>query len=123
MIMDNASIHHVENVVDLIENQIGARLLFLPSYSPDLNPVEEVFSQFKTTMKQNDTLFQSCTAPRVFLAMAFNMVTQDNCNSYITHAGYQSTICPYYTTHVHDNHLLHEQTYIMYKQCQFLNNY
>lgn len=43
--MDNALIHHVENVTDLIENQSGARLLFLPPYSPDLNPIEEVSSK------------------------------------------------------------------------------
>ena len=38
IIMDNASIHHIEQVVDMIEDQLGARLLFLPPYSPDLNP-------------------------------------------------------------------------------------
>ena len=89
LIMDNASIHHVDSVTDLIENQIGARLLFLPPYSPDLNPVEEVFSQIKAIMKQNDALFQSCTAPRVLLTMAFGIVTKEDCSSYITHSGYQ----------------------------------
>ena len=43
VIMDNASIHHTEGVADLIENQAGARLIYLPPYSPDLNPAEEVF--------------------------------------------------------------------------------
>ena len=47
IIMDNTSIHHVEQVVDMIEDQIGAHLLFLPPYSPDLNPAEEVFGQVK----------------------------------------------------------------------------
>lgn len=47
VIMDNALIHHVENVTDLIENQSETRLLFLPSYSPDLNPIEEVSSKSK----------------------------------------------------------------------------
>ena len=50
VIMDNASIHHVQSIVDLIENQAGARLLFLPPYSPDLNPTEEVFSKIKGIM-------------------------------------------------------------------------
>ena len=40
VIMDNTSIYHVETIVGLIENQIGACLHFLPPYSPDLNPVE-----------------------------------------------------------------------------------
>ena len=42
IVMDNASIHHTQGVINLIENQAGARLVFLPPYSPDLNPAEEV---------------------------------------------------------------------------------
>ena len=52
VIMDNASIHHVEGVRDLIEVQAGAKLLFLSPYSPDLMPVEDIFSQVKSLMKQ-----------------------------------------------------------------------
>ena len=88
VIMDNASIHHVEGVIDLIENQVGARLLFLPPYSPDLNPVEEVFSKVKALMKQNDNLFQACSDTRVLLTMAFGMVTKQDCISFITHSGF-----------------------------------
>ena len=61
VIMDIASIHHVTGIADLIENQAGACLLFLPPYFPDLNPLEEVFSQVKSIMKQNDCLFQVTT--------------------------------------------------------------
>ena len=57
VIMDNASIHHVEEVRDLIEVQAGAKLLFLPPYSPDLMPVEGIFSQVKNLMKQNHQFF------------------------------------------------------------------
>lgn len=71
IIMDNASIHHVEGVRDLIENQAKARLIFLPPYSPDLNPLEEVFSQIKTIMKENFQLFETCSATKALLAMAF----------------------------------------------------
>lgn len=88
VIMDNASIHHVDSVTDLIQNQAGARLLFLPPYSPDLNPLEEVFSQVKAIMKQNDHLFQVTTIPRIILAIAFGMVTKEHCHSYISHSGY-----------------------------------
>lgn len=91
VILDNASIHHVENVVDLIENQFGARLLFLPPYSPDLNPLEEVFAQVKTIMKKNCTLFQSFSFPRVLLTAAFSMVTAQDCKSYVIHSGYLPT--------------------------------
>ena len=88
VIMDNASIHHVDGVVHLIENQAGARLLFLPPYSPDLNPLEEVFSQVKAIMKQNDQLFQVTTVPRALLTMAFGMVTDEQCKSYAADSGY-----------------------------------
>ena len=59
VIMDNATIHHVDQVVDLVEKQAGAKLCFLPPYSPDLNPAEGVFSQVKSIMKQNDQMFPS----------------------------------------------------------------
>lgn len=88
VVMDNASIHHVEGIKDLIENQANARLIFLPPYSPDLNPLEEVFSQVKNIMKENFQIFESSSAPRALLAMMFGMVTQDNCLSYIKHSGY-----------------------------------
>ncbi len=83
--MDNASIHHTEGVTDLIETQAGARLIFLPPYSPDLNPAEEVFSQVKSVMNQ---LFQVTRMPRVLLAMAFSMVTREDCLQFISHSGY-----------------------------------
>ena len=87
VIMDNASIHHVDRVQSLID-QVGAKILFLPPYSPDLNPCEEVFSQVKGILKQNDDLFQVCKSPRVFLCLAFRMVTREDCQSYISHSGY-----------------------------------
>lgn len=52
VIMDNASIHHVCEVKDLIVNQAGARLCYLPPYSPDLMPAEGVLSQVKSIMKR-----------------------------------------------------------------------
>ena len=87
VIMNNASIHHVDRVQSLIEDQVGAKILFLPPYSPDLNPCEEVFSQVKGILKQNDDLFQVCKSPRVFLCLAFSMVTREDCQSYISHSG------------------------------------
>ena len=56
--MDNASIHHVDEVTDLIEIQTNARLCFLPPYSPDLMPAEQVFSKVKTIIKEDTHLYQ-----------------------------------------------------------------
>ena len=88
VIMDNCSIHHVAPVVHLIEMVAQAKLVFLPPYSPDLMPLEEVFSKVKGVMKANDKVFQVCTAPRAMLAMAFGMVTPEDGVGYIRHSGY-----------------------------------
>uniref|UniRef100_A0A1X7UKH8 Tc1-like transposase DDE domain-containing protein n=1 Tax=Amphimedon queenslandica TaxID=400682 RepID=A0A1X7UKH8_AMPQE len=53
--MDNASIHHVDEVIDKIEST-GAIVQFLPPYSPDLNPIEEAFSKVKANLKKNESL-------------------------------------------------------------------
>lgn len=87
VIMDNASIHHIEEVVSTIEG-VGALVKFLPPYSPDLNPVEEVFAQVKHWIRLNDTAFQATQNPRILIAMAFGEVTQENCMSYIKDSGY-----------------------------------
>ena len=65
VIMDNASIHHTENNVQLIENT-GAKLLFLPPYSPDLNPLEPVFSKVKAILQENEALLQVCSLTRSY---------------------------------------------------------
>lgn len=70
VIMDNASIHHVQSIVDLIENQAGARLIFLPPYSPDLNPAEEVFSKVKGIMKQNNDIFETTSFPNARITVS-----------------------------------------------------
>ena len=87
VIMDNASIHHVDTNIDLIES-VGAKVIFLPPYSPDLNPLETVFHKVKVIMKENDKIFQASSAPRALLAMAFGMVTEQDCFEFSKHCGY-----------------------------------
>ena len=88
VIMDNASIHPVQEVVDLIETRAGARRCFLPPYSPDMMPAEGVFSQVKSLLKQNHERFQICSDPRIYLALAFGMITPEDCNGHIMNCGY-----------------------------------
>jgi len=53
VILDNLGSHKSEAVRDAIKS-VGARLLFLPPYSPDLNPIEQVFSKLKhSSVKQS----------------------------------------------------------------------
>ena len=87
VVMDNASIHHLERVYDIITG-VGARLVFLPPYSPDLMPLEEVFSKVKAALKASDSVYLSTTTPSLIVKMAFSTVTQEDCLGYIRHAGY-----------------------------------
>ena len=87
VVMDNASIHHLERVYDIITG-IGARLVFLPPYSPDLMPLEDVFSKVKATLKASDNVYLSTQTPSLIVKVAFSTVTQEDCLGYIRHAGY-----------------------------------
>ena len=87
VIMDNAAIHHMEQITDMIHG-VGALVRWLPPYSPDLNPIEEVFSQVKSYLKANESVYLSTSSPRCIISMAFNTVSQNHCINYIKHAGY-----------------------------------
>lgn len=47
LVLDNCSIHHSEEVRALAEDKAQCKLIFLPPYSPDLNPIEQAFSCIK----------------------------------------------------------------------------
>ena len=87
LVLDNASIHHVNRVFELVERR-GVMIQFMPAYSPDFMPLEEVFSKVKYFLKRSEVLFTSTDNPALLLTMAFASVTQDDCLGYIHHAGY-----------------------------------
>ena len=88
LILDNCSIHHVLPVCETLRES-GILTLFLPPYSPDLNPIEELFSYFKYYLKDHDDILQSMQDPVPLLKAAFDSVTKEICNAWIRHAGYQ----------------------------------
>lgn len=53
MVMDNLGNHKCERVRELIGNA-GCELLYLPPYSPDLNPIEEAFSKVNSLLRQTE---------------------------------------------------------------------
>ena len=55
VVMNNASIHHVEKVVALIED-VGAVVVYLPPYFPDIMPIEVCFSKVKAYLRANNSL-------------------------------------------------------------------
>ena len=52
LVMDNAAIHQVNGVQEMVEAH-GSCLVYLPAYSPDLNPIEEAFSSIKAWLYAN----------------------------------------------------------------------
>ena len=87
VVLDNASIHHLARVQDIITG-VGARLVFLPPYSPDLMPLEEVFAEVKALLQANDSIYLASRIPELMVKLAFTTITQKNCLAYIEHAGY-----------------------------------
>ena len=86
VIMDNASIHHIDEVIELL-TAVGALVKFLPAYSPDLNPIEEVFAQVKQFIQASTSPIYMSASPVALILTAFS-VSVSNCQAYIHHAGY-----------------------------------
>jgi transposase len=82
IIMDNCSIHKGDEIRDIIQNQ-GHELLFLPAYSPQLNPIEETFSKWKSLIKDTN----SNTREELINAIMNSMsrIREDDCISYFNH--------------------------------------
>ena len=83
VVMDNCVIHHVPEVIDIIED-VGAIVHFLPPYSPDLNPIEMTFSKVKSIMKQLDNSLHTDNIEPLMLS-AFASVTPQDCQNWIKH--------------------------------------
>ena len=80
VVMDNAAIHHVEGISELIES-VGALLIFLPPYSPDLDPIEEAFSSVKSYLKANEAILQVSGDIESVLLAAFTNISADDCRA------------------------------------------
>lgn len=65
-------------------------LEYLPPYSPDLNPIEEVFSKIKAFIRRNQDLFAADVGHRIMFDMieAMDVVTPVDAMGYLIHAGY-----------------------------------
>ena len=85
VILDNCSIHHMEETVRMIQ-EVGAIVHFLPPYSPDFNPIEEAFSKVKATLKLLDQEADMGEDPEDLVLSAFSSVTKEDCQSWIDHA-------------------------------------
>ena len=87
IVLDNCSIHHVADVVKVIE-EAGILLMYLPPYSPDLNPIEETFSSIKYYLREHDEVYQAINDPKCIIQSAFDSITKEQCQAWIKDCGY-----------------------------------
>src|SRR5215471_15488501 len=85
VIMDNVSIHKVAGVREAIEAR-GATLLYLPPYSPDLNPIEQFFSTLKSILRK--VAARSITTLWQAIRSALKAFSSRECAAYLLNAGY-----------------------------------
>jgi transposase len=85
VIMDNLGAHKVQGVREAIEAR-GARLLHLPPYSPDLNPIEQVFAKLKALLRRAAT--RTVDALWHAIGQALDAFSPAECAHYLAHAGY-----------------------------------
>lgn len=109
--MDNASIHKVRGIREMVEERYiilifcsndadfsffcsGMRLLYLPSYSPDLNPIEEAFSAIKAWLWSNrdyvlgETEGPACDPYTLIWEAVYGVVTSEKAHGWYKHSEY-----------------------------------
>lgn len=89
VILDNLQAHKVAGVREAIE-AVGARILYLPPYSPDFNPIEQIFAKLKHLLRTA----AARTVPDLWAAIreAFTRFTPDECRNCLTAAGYEDDL-------------------------------
>lgn len=85
VIIDNLSSHKKPAIRNAIR-AVGARLLFLPPYSPDLNPIEQVFATLKHLMRKAAERSHEATWRRV--GTLLDAFSPAECRNYLVNSGY-----------------------------------
>ena len=89
VIMDNVGFHKVVGVREAIEES-GARLLFLPPYSPDLSPIENMWSKIKSSLKKLAPRTRSQF--RKAIRIAFEGISRKDLVAWFKHCGYNISV-------------------------------
>jgi transposase len=87
VIMDNLSSHKVEGIRAAIE-RTGAVLMYLPPYSPDLNPIEQVFAKLKALLRKAAARSTAALWDKIGELLA--SYSPAECGNYLRNAGYAS---------------------------------
>jgi transposase len=85
VVMDNLSAHKVKGVRELIEGR-GAKLIYLPPYSPDLNPIEKCWSKIKTYLRAAKA--RTREALEKALKEVIQLITKEDAEGWFKSCGY-----------------------------------
>ncbi|MBI2819835.1 MAG: IS630 family transposase [Acidobacteria bacterium] len=85
VVMDNLGAHKVQGVRELIK-ATGARLLYLPPYSPDFNPIEQAWSKIKHQLRAANS--RTVAALEEIIPQALQTITGQNASAWFSHCGY-----------------------------------
>ena len=88
VVLDNLGSHKSSKVRQLIR-AAGAHLLFLPPYSPDLNPIEQVFAKLKTLLRKAEERTVEAVWQRI--GTLLHCFKSSECANYLRNSGYGST--------------------------------
>jgi putative transposase len=87
VVLDNLGSHKAKAIRQIIRN-VGARLVFLPPYSPDLNPIEQFFSKLKHNLRKASERTEDALNDRI--GDIIRATSKLECSNYIANAGYGS---------------------------------
>lgn len=87
LVMDNVNFHKNESIIEKIES-MGVRVVFLPQYSPELNPIENMWSKLKTYLKKKKV--KTLDQLEKYLKEGLQKITKYDCEGWFDHCGYAS---------------------------------
>lgn len=89
VILDNLQAHKLSGIREWVE-AAGARLLYLPPYSPEFNPIEQIFAKLKTLLRSA----AARTVPDLWdtIRHALTRFTPDECRNSLAAAGYDNDL-------------------------------
>lgn len=85
LVMDNVAFHKVSGIREAIEKK-GVRLVYLPPYSPELNPIELMWSKIKNCLRNAQA--RTCECFKKAIKHAFESIEQNDLIAWFNHSGY-----------------------------------
>jgi transposase len=89
VVMDNLTAHKGDRIRELIESA-GCGLVYLPPYSPDLNPIEEAFSKIKGILRKVEARTREALVEA--LGLALSSVSKEDARGFFEHCGYGAPV-------------------------------